>query len=114
MYGLSAKKKKGHCREVPVTGGSTFLHYHSLGSNRISAGTKFGKSVYQKFLKPLPLHGKADKITEGKSILRTPVSINEMSTSIFLKRLGECNPWGNVRRGTGALNRYYKEFSVGV
>ena len=68
------------------------MHYHSLGSNRISAGTKFGKLVHQIFLKPLSLHGKADKITEGKSILRTPVSINEMSTNNFLKRLGECNP----------------------
>lgn len=87
------------------------MHYLSFGSNRISAGTKFGKSVDQKFLKPLPLHGKADRITEGKSILRM---IDEMSTNIFLKRLGECNPWGSVRRGIGALNRYYKEFSVGV
>ena len=90
------------------------MHYLSFGSNRISAGTKFGKSVDQKFLKPLPLQGKADTITEGKSILRTTVSIDEMSTNIFLKRLGECNPWGSVRRGIGALNRYYKEFSVGV
>lgn len=90
------------------------MHYLSLGSNRISAGTKFGKSVNQKFLKPLPLHGKADKITEGKSILRTPVSIDEMNTNIFLKRLGERNPWGSVRRRTGTLYRYYKEFSVGV
>ena len=87
------------------------MHYLSFGSNRISAGTKFGKSVDQKFLKPLPLQGKADRITEGKSILRM---IDEMSTNIFLKRLGECNPWGSVRRGTGVLNRYYKEFSVGV
>ena len=87
------------------------MHYLSLGSNRISAGTKFGKSVDQKFLKPLPLQGKADTITEGKSILRM---IDEMSTNIFLKRLDECNPWGSVRRGTGTLNRYYKEFSVGV
>ena len=83
------------------------MHYLSFGSNRISAGTKFGKSVDQKFLKPLPLQGKADTITEGKSILRTPVSIDEMSTN-------KCNPWGSVRRGIGALNRYYKEFSVGV
>ena len=89
-------------------------NYPSRAQPHIRDQYEILKISLQKLLWPLPLHGIADKITEGKSILRTPVEINEMSKNTFLKRLGEFYPWGCVRRGAGELNRYYKEFSIRV